>query len=77
MKILVGYNGGEVGRVALSLARDMAGIHSAFVYVITSMEGGSSERQEDIIRAEEDLGFARQLLEIGRASCRERVLRLV
>ena len=43
MKILVGYNGGEVGRVALSLAGDMAGIHSAFVYVITSMEGGSSE----------------------------------
>ncbi len=29
MKILVGYNGGEVGRVALSLARDMAGIHIA------------------------------------------------
>jgi len=35
MKILVGYDGGEVGRLALSLARDMAGIRLAFVYVVT------------------------------------------
>ena len=69
MKILVGYDGGEVGRVALSLARDMAGRHTAFVYVVTSMEGGSSERQADIIRAEEDLGFARQLMENSGIKC--------
>ncbi len=69
MKILVGYNGGEVGRVALSLARDTAGIHSAFVYVVTSMEGGSSEKQADIIKAEEDLEFARQLMENSGIQC--------
>ena len=69
MKILVGYNGGEVGRVALSLARDMAGIHSAFVYVVTSMEGGSSEKQADIIRAEENLDYARQLMENAGIKC--------
>jgi nucleotide-binding universal stress UspA family protein/CheY-like chemotaxis protein len=69
MKILVGYDGGEVGRVALSLARDMAGIHSAFVYVVTSMEGGSSERQADIIQAEKNLGFARQFMENSGISC--------
>ncbi|WP_299983998.1 universal stress protein [Desulfobacula sp.] len=40
MKILVGYNGGEVGRLALSLARDLAQTNNAFVYVVTSMEGG-------------------------------------
>jgi len=69
MKILVGYDGGEVGRVALSLARDMAGIHCAFVYVVTSMEGGTSERQTDIIKAEEDLKFARRLMENSGIKC--------
>ncbi len=69
MKILVGYDGGEVGRVALSLARDMAGIYSAFVHVVTSMEGGSSEKQADIIKAEENLSFARQLMENSGISC--------
>jgi len=69
MKILVGYNGGEVGRISLSHARDMAGIHSAFVYVVTSMEGGASETQAEIARAEEGLDFARQLLEGSGIQC--------
>ncbi len=69
MKILVGYNGGEVGRISLSLARDMAGIHSAFVYVVTSMEGGTSETQAEIAQAEEGLEFARQLLENSGIQC--------
>jgi nucleotide-binding universal stress UspA family protein/CheY-like chemotaxis protein len=69
MKILVGYDGGEVGRVALSLARDMAGIHSAFVYVVTSMEGGSSEKHVDITLAEEGLAFAKRLMEDSGISC--------
>ncbi|MCP3944296.1 MAG: universal stress protein [Desulfobacteraceae bacterium] len=69
MKILVGYNGGEVGRVALSLARDTAGIHSAFVHVVTSMKGGSSEKQEDITKSEQSLEFARQLMENSGIKC--------
>lgn len=69
MKILVGYNGGEVGRLALSLARDYARINNAFVYVITSMEGGASEKQSDIIKAEEDLAFAKKLMENSNIQC--------
>jgi len=69
MKILVGYNGGEVGRLALSLARDYARINNAFVYVITSMEGGASEKQSDIIKAEEDLAFAKKLMEHSKIQC--------
>ncbi|MCK5836415.1 MAG: universal stress protein, partial [Desulfobacula sp.] len=69
MKILVGYNGGEVGRISLSHARDMAGIHSAFVYVVTSMEGGASETQAEIVQAEEGLEFARQFLEDSGIQC--------
>ena len=63
MKLLVGYNGGEVGRMALSLARDHALSHNAFVYIVTSSEGGSSEKQTDIIEAEEGLAFAAFFME--------------
>ncbi|MBC2705643.1 universal stress protein [Desulfobacula sp.] len=63
MKILVGYNGGEVGRLSLSLARDFAKTHNAFVYIVTSMEGGASEKQSDIIAAEQGLDFAGKLME--------------
>ncbi|MEH0020656.1 MAG: universal stress protein [Desulfobacter sp.] len=69
MKILVGYDGGEVGRMALSLARDMAGIRSAFVYVVTSMAGGSSERRADIERTETNLEFARGFMENSGIQC--------
>lgn len=69
MRILVGYNGGEVGRLALALARDMAGIHSAFVYVVTSMEGGSAEKQAEIEKADQGLEFARQFMENSGIQC--------
>ncbi|MCG8683913.1 MAG: universal stress protein [Desulfobacterales bacterium] len=69
MKILVGYDGGEVGRLALSLARDMAGIRSAFVYVVTSMHGGASERQADIERVEKGLEFAQSFMENSGIQC--------
>ena len=66
MKIMVGYNGGAVGRRALSLARDYAKTFNAFVYIITSMEGGTSEKQVDILKAQEDLDFAKSfMLEAG------------
>ena len=69
MKILVGYDGGEVGRLALSLARDMAGTHSAQVFVVTSMTGGASEKKADIEKAESDLEFAGQFMENSGIQC--------
>lgn len=69
MKILVGYNGGEVGRLALSLARDFAKQNHAFVYIITSMEGGASEKKSDIEKAENDLNFAKNLMENSKVEC--------
>jgi nucleotide-binding universal stress UspA family protein len=62
MKILVGYNGDEVGKLTLSLARDYAKLNNAFVYVITSMEGGASEKKSDIIEAEKGLVFAEKIM---------------
>ncbi|MFU8768703.1 MAG: universal stress protein [Desulfotignum sp.] len=69
MKILVGYDGGEEGRLALGLARDTAVYHNAFVHVITSMEGGSAEKQTDIQTAEKNLGFAKTLLAHANIEC--------
>lgn len=69
MKIMVGYDGGEVGRRALSLAKDYAVTHKAFVYVITSMEGGTSEKQSDIDKVQENLNFAKKILEDAGVEC--------
>lgn len=69
MNILVGYNGGEAGRLALSLAREHAKTHQAFVYVITSMEGGSSEKQSDILMAEEGLKYAKKMMDTAGIEC--------
>jgi len=69
MKIMVGYNGGKVGESALSLARDFAKTYDAFVYVITSLEGGPSEKVSDIRKAEEGLVFARKVMEDAGVQC--------
>lgn len=68
-RILVGYNGGEVGRLALSLAKEYAEANNAFVYIITSMEGGSSEKQSEIIKAEQGLDFAKNLMAKSGIKC--------
>ena len=87
MKILVGYNGSEVSRAALSQAKSYAKTFDALVYVVSSLEGGVGEKIEEINAATENLKFAQAYLEkdglrceteqlvreIGRASCRERV----
>jgi nucleotide-binding universal stress UspA family protein/CheY-like chemotaxis protein len=62
MKILVGYNGGEVCRSALLLAVDYAKQKNAFVHIITSMEGGAAEKPSDIAKAERGLYFVEKLM---------------
>ena len=63
MKILVGYDGGEIGRVTLFLARDYAKLKDAFVYIVTSMTGGESENAADVLRSEEGLKSAGEFME--------------
>lgn len=69
MKFLVGYNGSDIAKAALSLARTYAEISGATVYVITSMGGGTNEKPEEIRRAEEALSFAQQFLQEKRIAC--------
>ena len=58
MKFLVGYNGSDISKAALALARTYADLFGAKVLVITSMAGGSSEKADEIGRAARDLKYA-------------------
>ncbi|MBS3731275.1 MAG: universal stress protein [Desulfobacterales bacterium] len=63
MKILVGYNQTAAAKAALSLAGDHALCFNAKVYIMTSMEGGTSETLEEIEKVEKKLQEAGQLLQ--------------
>ena len=70
MKILVGYNGSEVAKSALSLAKSYAIPYDAFVHVVTSLEGGTGEKVEEINAATENLKFAQDFLERDGVRCK-------
>ena len=63
MKFLVAYNGSTEARAALDLAARHASLFKAKVFVITSMEGGHSEKPEDIARVNQELKKVRNQLE--------------
>ena len=69
MKILVGYNGSEVSRAALSQAKSYAKTFDALVYVVVSLEGGVGEKIEEISAATENLKFAQAYLEKAGLRC--------
>jgi nucleotide-binding universal stress UspA family protein len=69
MRFLVAYNGSEVARSALALARDFAKNFNAKVLVMTSMGGGTSEKLEEIKKAEEDLLYAAKFLAEEKIEC--------
>ena len=70
MKILVGYNGSEVAKAALSQAKSYAKTFDALVHVVTSLEGGSGETIEEISAAAENLKFAQDYLESDGIRCK-------
>lgn len=63
MNFLVAYNGSTESRAALDLAIMHASTFRAKVFVITSMEGGHSEKPEDIARVNKELKRVRQKLQ--------------
>jgi nucleotide-binding universal stress UspA family protein len=70
MKILVGYNGSEVAKAALSQAKSYAKTFDAIVHVVTSLEGGSGETIEEISAAAENLKYAQDFLERDGIRCK-------
>lgn len=69
MKILVGYSGMGISNKALELAREHARIFNAKVFILTSMEGGSGEKLNEIERIDKSLEDARQLMEQQGIAC--------
>jgi nucleotide-binding universal stress UspA family protein len=70
MKILVGYNGSEVSKAALSQAKSYAKTYDALVHVVSSLEGGVGEKIEEINAAAENLKFAQDFLESDGVQCK-------
>ena len=70
MKILVGYNGSEAAKSALSQAKIYAKTYDALVHVVTSLEGGAGEKIEEISAAAENLKYAQDFLERGGIQCK-------
>ena len=69
MKFLVGYNGSDVAKSALAVARNYAKGLNAQVVVMTSMGGGGKETIEEISKVEQGLEYAKQFLEAEGVVC--------
>ncbi len=55
MRILVSYDGSKESAAALELAKTHAKIFDAKLVVVSSSEGGKSEKLEDITKVKDDL----------------------
>ena len=69
MKLLVAYNGSDVAKAALDLARKHAEAFGATICILNSAEGGEGESPESITKAGSDLENARACLAAAGVSC--------
>jgi nucleotide-binding universal stress UspA family protein len=74
MKILVGYDGSNVAKEALKLARRHARAFGASVDIITSMESGTESEQMAIDDAERGLEWAKTLFDEKGVPCKTHLL---
>lgn len=69
MTFLVAYNGSDVSKAVLALARSHAEIFGAGVIVVTSMGGGRGEKPDMIGKAEQDLAYAEKYFQEKGIAC--------
>jgi nucleotide-binding universal stress UspA family protein len=74
MKILVGYDGTNVAKEALNLAKSHAKVFGASVEVVTSMQKGTESESKFIEQAERGLEYARSLFEEDGIACNTHLL---
>ena len=74
MKILVGYDGTNSAKEALSLAKIHAKLFGATVDIITSMEKGTEGQREQIEQAEHGLEWAKSLFDENGIACNTHLL---
>ncbi len=74
MKILVGYDGSNSAKEALSFAKIHAKQFGAGVDVVTSMEKGTEGQRDEIEQAENGLVWAKSLFEENGIACNTHLL---
>ncbi|MGD2097362.1 MAG: universal stress protein [Desulfobacterales bacterium] len=74
MKILVGYDGTNSAKDALSLAKSHAKAFSASIEVVTSMQKGTESERKEIEQAERGLEYAKSLFEENDIPCNTHLL---
>ena len=74
MKILVGYDGTNAAKEALSLAKIHAKAFSGTVNVVTSMEKGTESQREEIEQAERGLEWVKSVFEENDIDCKTHLL---
>lgn len=65
MKIMVGYDGSNVAKSALSLAKKQAQAFGGEVHVVTSLVGETETSTEAIQKAEQELEYTKEFMEQG------------
>ncbi len=73
-KIIVGYDGTNTARAALSLAKEHAKAFEGKIYVVESLIGGDDSSVDDIKRAEENLEYAKTFVEEDDIPCETHLL---
>jgi nucleotide-binding universal stress UspA family protein len=74
MKILVGYDGTNAAKEALSLAKVHAKAFGGTVNIVTSMEKGTEGQREEIEQAERGLEWAKSAFEENDIDCQTHLL---
>lgn len=74
MKILVGYDGSNSAKDALSLAKKHAAAFGAEVIIVTSLTGGSVTHAVEVEHATEDLEAAKKMLDEANIPCQTKLL---
>ncbi len=74
MKILVGYDGTNAAKEALSLAKEHAKAFGGNVNVVTSMEKGTEGQREEIEQAERGLEWAKSVFDENEIDCKTHLL---
>ena len=69
MKILVGFDGSNSGKEALTIAKKHATFFNADVSVVMSMVKGTENEQEEIDQANKDLEYAKEFFENDNIQC--------
>jgi len=74
MKILVGYDGSNSAKDALTLAKKHAAAFGAEVVVATSLTGGSVTHAVEVEHATEDLEAAKKMFDDDNITCETKLL---